>query len=84
MEAAILDGLKSRLMSADLFEEFAREFIAEINRQRMTEAASLDATRRELIGSIVRSRALSMQLPMAPMPKRSMTGSRNWKAPDPA
>ena len=48
VEAAILDGLKSRLMSADLFEEFAREFTAEINRQRMTEAASLDATRREL------------------------------------
>ena len=84
VEAAILDGLKSKLMSADLFEEFAREFTAEINRQRMTEAASLDATRRELIGSIFRSRALWMQLPMAPMPKLSTTGSRNWKAPDPA
>ena len=29
VEAAILDGLKSRLLQADLFEEFAREFTAE-------------------------------------------------------
>ncbi len=34
VEAAILDGLRARLMQPDLFEEFAREFTAEMNRQR--------------------------------------------------
>ncbi len=30
---AILEGLKARLMDPALFEEFAREFVAEVNRQ---------------------------------------------------
>jgi hypothetical protein len=34
VEAAILAGLKERLMEPVLFEEFAREFTAEVNRQR--------------------------------------------------
>ena len=48
VENAILDGLKSRLMEPALFEEFAREFIAEVNKSR-SEASSTKATmRREL------------------------------------
>jgi hypothetical protein len=48
VENAILDGLKSRLMEPALFEEFAREFIAEVNKSR-SEASSIKATmRREL------------------------------------
>jgi septal ring factor EnvC (AmiA/AmiB activator) len=34
VEQAILDGLKTRLMDPTLFEEFAREFVAEVNKQR--------------------------------------------------
>jgi hypothetical protein len=34
VEAAILGGLKERLMEPALFEEFVREFTAEVNRQR--------------------------------------------------
>jgi hypothetical protein len=42
VENAILDGLKSRLMEPALFEEFAREFIAEVNKSR-SEASSARA-----------------------------------------
>ncbi len=35
IEAVILDGLKHRLMEPHLFEMFAKEFTAEVNRQRM-------------------------------------------------
>jgi site-specific DNA recombinase len=48
IEASILDGLKSRLMAPDLFEEFAREFLAEVNRQRASASAEHGANRREL------------------------------------
>ena len=34
LERSILDGLKHHLMAPDLFEEFAREFVAEVNCQR--------------------------------------------------
>ena len=40
LEQAILDGLKTRLMEPALFEEFAREFMAEVNRQRSTASAA--------------------------------------------
>jgi DNA invertase Pin-like site-specific DNA recombinase len=43
VENAILDGLKSRLMDPALFEEFAREFIAEVNRSR-SDASATKAT----------------------------------------
>ena len=42
VENAILHGLKSRLMEPALFEEFAREYIAEVNRSR-SEASSAKA-----------------------------------------
>jgi DNA invertase Pin-like site-specific DNA recombinase len=42
VENAILHGLKSRLMEPALFEEFAREFITEVNRSR-SEASSAKA-----------------------------------------
>jgi site-specific DNA recombinase len=45
VENAILDGLKSRLMEPALFEEFAREFIAEVNKSR-SEASSIKAAMR--------------------------------------
>ena len=48
IEASILDGLKTRLMAPDLFEEFAREFLAEVNRQRASLSAEHGAIRREL------------------------------------
>ena len=40
LENAILAGLKTRLMEPTLFEEFAREFMAEVNRQRSAASAA--------------------------------------------
>jgi hypothetical protein len=40
VEKAILRGLKTRLMDPSLFEEFAREFMAEVNRQQSTASAA--------------------------------------------
>jgi site-specific DNA recombinase len=40
VEAAILAGLKTRLMDPALFEEFAREFMAEVNKERRTASAA--------------------------------------------
>ena len=40
IEHAILHGLKTRLMDPSLFEEFAREFMAELNRQRFAASAA--------------------------------------------
>jgi hypothetical protein len=48
VENAILDGLKSRLMEPALFEEFAREFIAEVNRSRSEASSTKVAMQREL------------------------------------
>ena len=48
VETAILEGLKSRLMAPDLFQEFAREFMAEVNRQRSSDTADLHRARQEL------------------------------------
>jgi len=32
LEKAVLNGLKTRLLEPNLFEEFAREFMAQVNR----------------------------------------------------
>ena len=48
VETAILEGLKSRLIGPDLFQEFAREFMAEVNRQRSSDTADLHRARQEL------------------------------------
>lgn len=48
VEATILDGLKSRLLQPVLFEEFAREFIAEVNRTRLSNSANSERARQEL------------------------------------
>ena len=40
VEHAILHGLKARLMEPSLFEEFAREFMAEVNKQRSAASAA--------------------------------------------
>jgi hypothetical protein len=40
VEKAILRRLKTRLMDPSLFEEFAREFIAEVKRQRSAGSAA--------------------------------------------
>ncbi len=37
LEAAVLDGLRSRLMEPALFREFCKEFTREVNRLRMLE-----------------------------------------------
>jgi hypothetical protein len=47
IEEIILNGLKDNLMDPDLFKDFAREFVAEVNRMRMEEAAEIDAARSE-------------------------------------
>jgi site-specific DNA recombinase len=48
LEAAILAGLKRRLMEPPLFEEFAREFTAEVNRQRSMAAKEKTSLQEEL------------------------------------
>jgi len=48
IEAAILTGLKEQLMDPALFEEFAREFMAEINRSRSALASERESLQREL------------------------------------
>ena len=48
LELAILEGLKDRLMEPALFEEFAREFTAEVNRQRSTIASERKALQADL------------------------------------
>ena len=53
LEHTILVGLKSRLMEPKLFEEFAREFILEINRQR-TEASTSKVQMRSDLADIDR------------------------------
>ena len=40
VEHAILHGLKTRLMEPSPFEEFAREFMAEVNKQRLAASAA--------------------------------------------
>jgi site-specific DNA recombinase len=47
IEAAILEGLKERLMEPALFEEFVREFTAEVNRQHGALASEKETLRRE-------------------------------------
>jgi hypothetical protein len=48
LELAILEGLKDRLMEPALFEEFAREFTAELNRQRSFIASERKALQADL------------------------------------
>jgi site-specific DNA recombinase len=48
IETAILVGLKERLMEPALFEEFAREFMAEVNRARSALASEKETLQREL------------------------------------
>jgi len=48
IEQTILDCLKTRLMEPALFEEFTREFIAEVNRVRSEASSARSAMRREL------------------------------------
>lgn len=52
IEAYILDALQSRLMDPDLFEEFSRAFIAEINQQRSLSAQTRQSLERELAQTI--------------------------------
>ena len=48
IEEIILNGLKDNLMDPGLFKDFAREFVAEVNRMRMEETADIDAARSKL------------------------------------
>ena len=48
LELAILEGLKERLMEPALFEEFVREFTAEVNRQRSSIASERKALQADL------------------------------------
>ena len=48
LELAILEGLKERLMEPALFEEFVREFTAEVNRQRSSIANERKALQADL------------------------------------
>jgi len=53
LEKAVLNGLKTRLLEPNLFEEFAREFMAQVNRQRST-ASKASATMRSEIERVDR------------------------------
>ena len=48
LEAAVLDGLRNRLMDPDLFKIFCEEFHREVNRLRMDENAEIVAQKSEL------------------------------------
>jgi len=48
VEHAILHGLKTRLMEPSLFEEFAREFMAEVNKQRSAASAAKAGMRSDI------------------------------------
>ena len=48
LETAILAGLKQRLMEPPLFQEFVREFTAEVNRQRSIAAKEKSSVQEEL------------------------------------
>jgi site-specific DNA recombinase len=48
IEHAILSGLKTRLMEPELFEEFAREFMLEINKRRSAASAAKTAMQSEI------------------------------------
>ncbi len=75
LEATVINGLKSRLMDPALFEVFAREFIAELNRIRAAgqarrrnledEQATIERRLRKLVDAIadgVSARALKDEL----------------------
>ena len=48
VEHAILHGLKTRLMEPSLFEEFAREFMVEVNKQRSAASAAKAGMRSDI------------------------------------
>lgn len=48
LEASILAGLKTRLMEPAQFEQFAKAFVAETNRQRMKATAAKASTRSDI------------------------------------
>src|SRR5215471_5113330 len=58
LEEAVLAGLRSRLMDADLFKEFCQEFHREVNRLRSEENATLDGQKVELARIERRTRKL--------------------------
>jgi site-specific DNA recombinase len=69
IEAAILTGLKEQLMEPTLFEAFAREFMAEVNRGR-----SALASERETLRSLRKSpnRSTPWLRPSSKVPTRSL------------
>jgi len=48
VEERVLVALRDKLMRRDLFEDFCREYVRELNRLRMEHRASLSSARREL------------------------------------
>ncbi len=48
LEERVLSALKDKLMRRDLFEEFCREYVRELNRLRMEHRAKLSQARHEL------------------------------------
>ena len=48
VEERVLVALRDKLMRRDLFEDFCREYVREVNRLRMEHRASLSNGRREL------------------------------------
>lgn len=47
LEAAVIDGLRTRLMEPAYFKEFCREYTKDLNRTRREQRSALDAQRRE-------------------------------------
>lgn len=58
LEAAVLDGLRTKLMDPDLFKVFVQELTTEVNRQRSSQRQQQEATRSELINMERRIRRL--------------------------
>ena len=48
LEERVLSALRDKLMRRDLFEEFCREYVRELNRLRMEHRAKLSQARQEL------------------------------------
>jgi site-specific DNA recombinase len=55
VEQRVLVALRDKLMRRDLFEDFCREYVGELNRLRMEHRASLSNGRRELARSNAKS-----------------------------
>jgi site-specific DNA recombinase len=79
VEGAILRGLKTRLMDPALFEEFAREFMAEVNKQRSAASAAKLGFAPPSNGLSSGSNVWSTRYSRGPTLDQSIPSSTSWK-----